>query len=91
MPIPEDEMIVETVDYFVSEHVLNPKASSQEIASFMKKRKLTGIITTNTNQGGVMKVAVVERSKLNDDEGNNVRRVLEMDYLVEDEGESPEA
>lgn len=89
MPVSEDEMIVSTTDYFLTENVLNPQATAAEVAAFVRKCKTTGQINYTTNQGGTRSVVVVERQKLSENDANDVRRVLGMDYEVEcEEGES---
>lgn len=79
MPVKEEEMILKSEDYFVSENVLNPKATPTEISAFLKKLKTTGLMTINTNQGGIMKVLIVERLRLSDEESVEVRRLLGME------------
>jgi hypothetical protein len=83
MPIEEEDMIVSTVDYFVTENTLNPLATPTEVASFVRDGKHTGDLRYVTNQGGVRSILFVERMKLTDDEGNEVRKALGMDYEVE--------
>lgn len=85
MAVSEDEMIVETTDYFVSENILNPKATAAEVAAFVRGLQTTGVITTTVNAGGVQGVVVVERQKLDEAESNACRRELGMDYEVEDD------
>ncbi len=93
MPVSDDDMILKTADFFVSENTLNPKASSEEVAAFIRKYKVTGqVVTTTTNSGGVQGIVVIERKKLDDHESNDVRRALGMDYEIEvDEDEDEEA
>lgn len=81
MPIDEDDMILSTTDYFVTENRLNPKATMPEIAAFLRQHKTTGQVTLN--EGGVRGVVVIERTKANQAEANEIRRVLGMDYEVE--------
>lgn len=84
MPVHESEMIVRTVDYFVTENILNPKASAAEVAAFVQKCKTTGQVNYTTNQGGTQGIAVIERTRLGDRDGNEVRRVLGMDHEIQE-------
>lgn len=85
MPISDEDMIVATHDYFVTENVLNPKATPAEIDAFVKECKTTGVVTYGINQGGVRSVVVIERTAMDEDDANEVRRILGMDYEIEEE------
>lgn len=82
MPIDDEDMILNTRDYFVSENQLNPHATSEEIAAFLRRARTTGKVefTWLMNQGGIQRVLVVERTACSDDEANEIRRILGMDY-----------
>lgn len=90
MPITEDEMILSTTEYFVTENKLNPKATAAEVAAFVKEYSTTGLVTYTTNEGGIQGIIVVERKRLNDEESNEVRKVLGMSYEVECDGDEEE-
>jgi hypothetical protein len=83
MPIPEEDMILSTTDYFVTENRLNPKATLVEIEAFVRQFKTKGHITYTLNGGGLRGAIVVERRKATDAEANEIRRILGMDYEVE--------
>lgn len=83
MPIDEDDMIVSTADYLVSENKLNPEASFAEVEAFIRKSKTSGNMVVTTNAGGLRSVVVVEKTRMNDDQSNEVRRIMEMDHEVE--------
>ena len=76
--ISDDEMIVSATDYFVTESVLNARASADEVAQFLKRMRTTGQITLTTHSGGVRKVVVVERTELTDKSAEVMRRSLGM-------------
>lgn len=90
MPVHEDDMIVSTKDYFVTENTLNPKATFAEVQEFIRKCKTSGSVTVTANGGGLRSVVVVEKSLMDDDQSNEVRRVMGMEYEVEVEGEEEE-
>ncbi|HTF69167.1 MAG TPA: hypothetical protein VK638_41455 [Edaphobacter sp.] len=83
MPIPEDEMIVSTTDYFVTEANLNPKATLDEVQAFVKRSGTSGTITVTANGGGQRRVFVVEKTECDDLQSNSIRQILGMDYEVE--------
>jgi hypothetical protein len=85
MPIDDDDMILKTADYLVTENTLNEEASADEMVDWIKRMKVTGdlVLTFTTTQGGLRKVVLVERTKVAAAESNEVRRVMGMDYEVE--------
>ncbi len=89
MPVTEDEMIVATKDYLMTENTLNPKATPAEVDAFLRSCKTTGRVTFTKNNGGTRNIVVVEQTAISDEESNEVRRVLGMDYEVPDEEEPP--
>lgn len=90
MPVHEDDMIVSTKDYFVTENTLNPKATFAEVQEFIRKCKTSGNVTVTANGGGLRSVVVVEKSLMDDEQSNEVRRLMGMDYEVEVEGDEEE-
>lgn len=87
MPVSEEDMIVGTTDYFVTENKLNPSASFAEIQAFVKGYKTSGNIIITASEGGLRSVIVVEKTVMTDDQSNDVRRVMGMDYEVESDEE----
>jgi hypothetical protein len=87
MPVSEDDMIVKTEDFFVTKNTLNPLATPTEVAAFLRRNKTGGQLTTTTHMGGVRSYLVAENKLLNDEESNDCRRVLGMDYEIEDDEE----
>jgi hypothetical protein len=83
--ITDDDMILNTKDYFVSENTINPRATPDEVAAFLRKNKTTGRVTFEMipNDGGIRGIQVIERTKCTDTEANEIRRVLGMDYEME--------
>jgi hypothetical protein len=76
--VSDEEMIVSTTDFIVTESVLNAKASAADIASFMRRMKTTGKLTYETQQGGVRTIVVIERTKLAGNVSKSVRRMIGM-------------
>jgi hypothetical protein len=78
MPVRDDEMIIKTVDYFVTESTFNPKATSSEIQEFMEKCATTGTTVFSTNNGGFRGAILTEKLRLNDKQAREVRRTIGM-------------
>jgi hypothetical protein len=78
MPVSEEEMIVRTEGYYISENVLNPRATPAEMAEFLRSGKHTGQLNTQTNQGGVLGAVFVQKRKLTMHEDDKVRKALGM-------------
>lgn len=85
MPVPDDEMIVETREFFVSEHIFNRRATAAEVEAFLKSDKRTVNLSMTYNQGGKRATVAVEKTRLSEEEANDVRRVIGMDYEVEED------
>lgn len=78
MPINDEQMIVGNRDYLVTESVLNPKATPEEIASFLRRNKITGHTTTHMRAGGIQRILVTEKTLAKDAQRNKVRQSLDM-------------
>lgn len=89
MPVDDDDMIVSTTDYLLSENVLNPEATAAEIEAFVALHKATSIVTLTTNQGGIRRIVLTEKTKATDGEANLLRKAMGMDY--EEETDEPDA
>jgi hypothetical protein len=76
--ISDEEMIVSTTDYFVTESVLNARATAADIATFIRRMKTTGKLTYETQQGGVRTVVVIERTRLAEPAAKSVRKMIGM-------------
>lgn len=76
MALPEEEIILKKIDYLVTETVFNPQATFHEIQEFMQKSATSGNAELNMGAGGVRRVLLVEKTKLNDKQSQDVRRVI---------------
>ena len=83
-PIADEDMLVSSRDYFVTETKLNPQATVLEVAEFMSRSKTTGQVILTMSEGRTMVAMVSERTKIEEGDANEVRRVLGMDYEVEE-------
>jgi len=81
-PMSEDEMIESATDYFVTESVLDVRAAPGEIVRLARLRKMTASITFHINEGGLAKIVVTQKTKLNAKNANATRKVIGMDYVV---------
>jgi hypothetical protein len=72
----DEEMAVANSDYLVTETTLDPKISVDAVVSHLRARKVTGQLVFHLSQGGVQKVALVERTKATMKERKLVRELL---------------
>jgi hypothetical protein len=85
MPVADDDMIIATKGFYVSENRLNPKATPDEIAAFVRKGGHTGQLQYQTNDGGVLGVLFIEKKNLTDEEDDDIRTVLGMETGEEED------
>lgn len=78
MPVGEEEMIIRSIDYFVTESTFNPKATSSEIQEFLQKCATTGVTIFSTNNGGSRCIQLTEKLRLNDKQAKDARRAIGM-------------
>ncbi|HTF62321.1 MAG TPA: hypothetical protein VK638_06365 [Edaphobacter sp.] len=76
--INDEEMIVSTTDYFVTESVLNTRATAADIAGFIRRMKTTGKLSYEMQRGGVRAIVVVERTRLAESAAKDVRQAIGM-------------
>lgn len=75
-----DELEGNLQDFFVTETVFDSKVPLETITEFLKRRRTTGKIVTeqNMSQGGGQAVRVVEKTKLTDEQAEQIRLILDM-------------
>lgn len=79
MPINDEEMVMSEKDYVITETVLNPKASPEEIHSFLKRHRLTGhTTTTHMRQGGVQNIVVTQRTLASPSKREKIKELLDI-------------
>jgi hypothetical protein len=86
----EDDMIVKTVDLFVTKNTLNPRKTPDEIAAFLRAEEAGGQLTTTVTSGGVREYLLVQTRVLDEKESEDVRLLLEMDEDEEEEADEDE-
>lgn len=72
----DEEMAVANSDFLVTETTLDPKISVDAVVSHLRSRKVTGQLVFHLSQGGVQKVALVERTRATMAERKKVREIL---------------
>lgn len=78
MPIQDDDMIVSSKDYLVTESTLNPKASPEEIQAFLRRTKTTGKVVTDLRMGGVQQVLLTEKTLARGKQEAEIRSAMGM-------------
>jgi hypothetical protein len=72
----EDDMIKTTNDFLVTETALDPKLAVDRVVTALRKRKTTGQLVFHLSQGGVQKIALVEKTKTVSQEKEKIREIL---------------
>jgi len=78
MPISDDDMIVCSKDYFVTESTLNPKASPDEVQAFLRRTRTTGKVVTDFRMGGVQQVLLTEKTLARGKREADIRSAMGM-------------
>ena len=63
-------------DFLVTETTLDPKLSVEKVVEWLRQRKTTGQLVFHLSQGGVQKVALVEKTKAKKEQREAVRAVI---------------
>jgi hypothetical protein len=75
--MPEDEeMVKANIDFLVTETTVDPKLPVDKVVAWLRARKATGQLVFHLSQGGVQKVALVEKTKADDEQRVQVRKIL---------------
>ena len=74
-----DELMKTNVDFLVTETTLDPKLAVERVVTLMPARKTTGQLTFHLSQGGVQKIALLEKTKANEAQRGKIREVLGME------------
>ena len=75
----EDEMIKENTDFLVTETTLDPKIPAEAVVSVLRHRKTTGQLVFHLSQGGIQKVALVEKTRADNGQADKIRKILDME------------
>lgn len=77
--MPEDEeMVKANSDYLVTETTVDPKLPVDRVVSWLRSRRVTGQLVFHLSQGGVQKVALVEKTKAKGDQREKIREILDV-------------
>lgn len=71
-----ESMVKSNSDYLVTETTLDPKLPVSTIVAAIRERKTTGQLIFHVSQGGVQRVALVERTRTTQNESNKIREII---------------
>lgn len=83
MPISDEDMIVNSGDYFVTESTLNLESSPNEAVAFLRRTKTTGQLTFHMTQGALQKIALTEKTKAKGKQSTGIRQAMSMEVPPE--------
>jgi hypothetical protein len=63
-------------DFLVTETTVDPKLPVDKVVAWLRERKATGQLVFHLSQGGVQKVALVEKTKAKDGVREKLRALL---------------
>lgn len=75
--IKEEDMIKTNVDFLVTETTLDKEIPLESVVKVLRARKTTGQLVFHLSQGGVQKVALVEKTKAGA-KSDAIREILGM-------------
>ncbi len=72
----DEEMVKENQDFLVTETTVDPKLPVDKVVAWLRLRKATGQLIFHLTQGGIQKVALVEKTKTAEGKREQVRSIL---------------
>jgi hypothetical protein len=72
----DEEMVKVNSDFLVTETTVDPKLPVDKVVAWLRQRKVTGQLVFHLSQGGVQRVALVEKTKAKDGVREKVRALL---------------
>jgi len=72
----DEDMVKANADFLVTETTVDPKLPVDKVVAWLRQRKTTGQLVFHLSQGGVQKVALVERTRARDGQREKVREIL---------------
>jgi hypothetical protein len=69
-------MIQGNSDFLVTETTLDPKLPVDQVVTVLRRKKTTGQLVFHLSQGGVQKVALVEKTKATAGKRQQLRELL---------------
>ena len=72
----DEEMAIGNRDFLVTETEVDPKIPVTAVVEHLRRRKVTGQLVFHMSQGGIQKVALMERTKVQDAKREDVREIL---------------
>ena len=77
--MPElDDIIKTNKDFLTTETTFDPALPVETVVWAVRKVKTTGQLVFHLSQGGVQKVALVEKTKANESQSKKIRELLGM-------------
>jgi hypothetical protein len=74
----DQDMAVGNSDFLVTETSIDKTLPVDAVVDHLRKRRVTGQLVFHLNQGGVSKVALVERTKARDGQREKIREILNV-------------
>ena len=72
----DEEIVKVNSDFLVTETTVDAKLPVDRVVEWLRARKVTGQLVFHLSQGGVQKVALVERTKAKDGQREKIREIL---------------
>lgn len=69
-------MVKANSDFLVTETTLDPKLPVDKVVEWLRSLKTTGQLIFHLSQGGIQKVALVEKTKAREGQREKVREIL---------------
>jgi len=72
----DEDMVKVNSDFLVTETTVDPKLPVDKVVAWLRQRKVTGQLVFHLSQGGVQKVALVEKTKAKEGAREKLRQIL---------------
>ena len=74
----DEQMAIANQDFLVTETSIDTHLPIPAVVEHLRKRRVTGQLVFHLSQGGVQKVALVERTKARDGQREKIREILNV-------------
>jgi protein-L-isoaspartate O-methyltransferase len=72
----DEEVVKANSDFLVTETTVDPKLPVDKVVAWLRQRRATGQLIFHITQGGIQKVALVEKTRAVDGQREKIREIL---------------
>lgn len=72
----DEEVVIVNTDFLLTESTVTSKLPIDQVEAWLRERKKTGQLVHHLSQGGIQKIALVEKTKVPEEKRKQVRDIL---------------